>query len=145
MATLAGRREARSGMVRVAGRFVVRPVTAVTLAGRSSIDVVLMTGSASLGRMNSLERIDAVVAETRLIPIWVGGPMATLAGRREARIGVVRVAGRLVVRPVTAVALTRRSIVNSVPMAGRTLQRCVNPLPGKDAIMIEQSLIPAGV
>jgi hypothetical protein len=58
---------------------------------------------------------------------------------------MVRVACLLVVCSVAAVTFSRRPGVNPVFMAGRALKRGVDTLAGKDAVMVEGCLIPAGM
>jgi len=85
------------------------------------------------------------VAETGLIPIAVTGFVAELTSRRKSGGHVIGVSGLLVVGTMAAVTFSRRPGVYPVFMTGRALKRGMDTLAGKDAVMVEGSLIPAGV
>jgi len=71
--------------------------------------------------------------------------MAELTGRRKACRRMVRVCGLFIVAAMTAITILRCSGINAVFMAGRAGQRGMDALPEKDAVMVEGSLVPAGV
>jgi hypothetical protein len=132
-------------MARVARLLVVCSVATIAFRGSAFIDVVLVAGTAVQCRVHTLEREDTAVAEIGLIPTAVAGFMAELTGRRKACRRMVRVCGLFIVPAMTAITILRCSGINAVFMTGRTLKRGVDTLAGKDAVMVEGSLIPAGV
>jgi len=95
--------------------------------------------------MHALQREDTGVAKVGLVPIAVGGFVAKLAGRRKSGGRMVRVSGLFVIGAMTTVAISRRSGINPVPMAGGAVECGMDALAGKDAVMVEGRLIPAGM
>lgn len=120
-------------------------MAAITFPGGAIVNVIFVAGAAILGRVDAPEREDAVVVKIRLVPIAVRGFMAKLAGRRKTGGHVVRIPGLLVIGAMTAITFPRSPGVNSIFMAGGALERGMDTLTGKDAVMVEGSLIPAGV
>jgi hypothetical protein len=120
-------------------------VAAVAFPWRASIDIVLVAGAAILGGVDSPEREDTAVVKIRLVPIGVRGFMAQLAGRRKTGGHMIRVSRLLIIGAMAAITFPRSPGVNAVFMTGRTLERGMNPLAGKYAVMVEGGLIPAGV
>ena len=95
--------------------------------------------------MDALERIDAAVAKIGLLPTAVAGFVAEFTARRKSGGHVVRVSGLLVISAMAAIAISRRSGINPVLVTGAAIQRRMDTLAGKDAVVVEGSLIPAGV
>jgi len=95
--------------------------------------------------VDSLERENTAVAEIGLIPIAVAGFVAELTGRRKSGGNVIWVSRLLVIDTMAAVTFSRRPGVNPIFMTGRALKRGMDTLTGKDAVMVERSLIPAGM
>jgi len=116
VARLARGGEPRRRVVRAGGALVGRAMTAVAVARRALVDVVLVAGRAGLRGMRAGERVDAAVVERRL-PARIRRPVAGFARGREPGRRVVRAGGALVVRPVTAVTVSRRALVDVVPVA----------------------------
>lgn len=85
------------------------------------------------------------VIESSLVPGGVGGPVARITGCWKPGGHMVGVSGLLVVGAMAAVTFSRRPGVSPIFMTGRTLKRGMDTLAGKDAVMVEGSLIPAGV
>jgi hypothetical protein len=132
-------------MVRVACLLVVCSVAAIAFARRPGVNPILMTNATSERRMDALEREETAVVKIRLVPGSVGGPMARITGRRKSGGHVIGVSSLLIVGAMAAVTFSRRPGVDSIFMAGRALKRGMDTLAGKDAVMVEEGLIPAGM
>jgi len=145
MARITSCRKPGRRMVRVLGLLVVGLMAAITFARCPGVNPILMTSATSERRMDALEREETAVVEIRLVPGGVGGPMARITGRRKSGGHVIGVSGLLVVGAVAAVTFSRGPGVYPVFMTGRTLKRGMDTLAGKDTVMVERGLIPAGV
>jgi len=95
--------------------------------------------------MDALEREDAIVVEVGLVPIAVAGFVAEFTARWKSGGRVVGVSGLFVIGAMAAVAVSRRSGVKPVLVAGGTFQRGMDTLEREDAVMVERRLVPAGV
>jgi len=109
-------------------------ITAIGVAGRTVI-----------ARMSARGDREPDVIEPGPVPGRIGSPMAGLAGRRESRGDMVRVTGRLVIRPVAAVAIAGRPRINVVLVTGRAIQSPMHSLEWVDAAVTEIRLVPVSI
>ncbi len=142
---LAGRRESGGGVLRGRGGVVLGLVAAEAVLRRARVDVVLVAGGAGLGVVDADQREDLRVVEGRLVPVGVGGFVAALAGRREARGGVLRAGRGVVLGLVAAEAVPRGARVDVVPVAGGARLSGMDADEGVDQGVIERRLVPVGV
>jgi hypothetical protein len=117
-------------------------MAAVAIPRRTGVYVVFVTGGTGLSGVDPDQRIAAVVVEARLIPIRIRYPVANFARCRKTDGDVVRVPRLLVIPPVAAVAIPRRTSVHVVFVTGGTGLRGVDPDQRIAAVVVEARLVP---
>ncbi len=122
----ATQRESRRHVIRILRRVVRRLVTADARARRSLIDAAFVARAAGLCSVGSRQG-ECRVLERRPCPRRVAEPVTPFAAHREARAHMVRRPRGVVGRLVAADARSRRSPINTAPMATRARLRGVRP------------------
>jgi hypothetical protein len=140
-----GCRKSRGEVIWVPSPLVVCPVAPVAFPGCPLIDIILMAGRALQRGMDALEWKDAIVVDFCLAPIAVAGFVTKFTACRKSGGRVVRVSGLFVIGPMAAIAISRGSGVNPVLVTGAAVERRMDALQGKDGIVLNIGLIPAGV
>jgi hypothetical protein len=140
MARFACRRESGSHMIGILSRFVICPVTVITVPRSALIHAVLMARRAGLRRMDANAREELIVIERPLIERAVRRLMARLARRRESSRNVIGIPGRFIIGPVATVAVPRRTRIDVVLMAGRARLRGMDSHSNKELIVVDRPL-----
>ena len=126
VATGTGSREPCLRVIRIGGRLVVFQVARRTIGRRACKTPVRMALRALQGCVHSGQgKSHEIVIEAGRRPRRRG--MALLAGRRESRLHVIRIARLLEILQVTSDASRRRSLVAIASVAGRAVQSCMRP------------------